>query len=150
MAELKTKLTQASVSQFIDAIDNEQKKKESKTVLRMLSRVTGKKPEMWGSSIIGFGRYTYIGSNGKPNEWMAVGFSPRKQNLTMYIMPGYTHESIQVLLAKLGKYKTGKSCLYINSLEDIDMKVLEQITKRGYTAMVGKTIDYRTLKRPKK
>lgn len=142
MAELKTKLTKASVSEFIESIGNEEKRKESKAILKMLGRVTGKKPEMWGSSIIGFGRYTYTGSNGKTNEWMAIGFSPRKQNLTLYILPGYSHDSMKSLLEKLGKYKTGKSCLYINKLEDIDLKILEQIAKKGYTAMVGKHITY--------
>lgn len=146
MTELKTKLTKASVLDFINAIGDEQKKKDSKIILKMLGRVTGQKPEMWGSSMVGFGRYSYTGSNGKTNQWMATGFSPRKQNLTIYILPGYSHDSVKSLLAKLGKYKNGKSCLYINRLEDIDMKVLEQLVKKGYKAIAGKHIDYRKLR----
>jgi hypothetical protein len=145
MAELKTKLTKASVSKFIETVDDEQKKKDGKELLKMFGRVTGEKPEMWGSSIIGFGRYTYIGSDGKPKEWLAIGFSPRKQNLTIYV-----HDPAKALLTKLGKHKLGGGCLYINRLSDIDMKVLERIVKEGYKAKVGKLIDYRKLKRPTK
>ncbi len=143
MAELKTQRNNASVTDFINAIPDAQKKKDSKEIIKMLKRVTGKKPEMWGSAIIGFGQYSYTGSNGKTNEWMAIGFSPRKQNLTMYIMPGYTYDSVQEIMKKLGKYKTGKSCLYINKLSDIDMNVLEQLAKKGYKMIAGKHIDYR-------
>lgn len=146
MAELKTQLTKASSSAYIQNIEDEQQKKDSKKIVALFRRVTGEKPEMWGTSIIGFGRYTYTDSAGKTHQWMAVGFSPRKSNLTIYIMPGYSHESVQGLLAKLGKYKHGKSCLYIRTLTDIDMDILSQLVKKGYDAIVGKHIDYRALR----
>lgn len=145
MAELKTKLTKASPLKFIESVGNEQKQKDGKVLLKMFTQVTGEKPEMWGTSIIGFGRYTYTGSDGKAKEWLAIGFSPRKQNLTLY-----THDPAKALLAKLGKHKMGGGCLYINTLSDIDMKVLEKLIRAGYKAKVGKHIDYRTLKRPTK
>jgi hypothetical protein len=142
MAEIKTKLTGASAAKFIDTVGDEQKKQDAKVILKMFGRATGEKPEMWGASIIGFGRYYYTGSDGKEKEWMAVGFSPRKQNITIYV-----HDPAKALLTKLGKHKMGGGCLYINKLEGIDMKALEAIVKQGYKAKVGKHIDYRKLKR---
>lgn len=149
MAELKTQKNKASVSQFLNALEDDKKRKDSKAILSMLKKITKKKPEMWGSSIIGFGSYSYTGSNGKTNEWMAIGFSPRKQNLTLYIMPGYEFPEMDTLLKKLGKYKTGKSCLYINKLEDIDMKVLEKMCRMGFKKIQGTHIDYATLRKKK-
>ena len=89
---------------------------------------------MWGPSIIGFGSYRYKYASGREGEWMLTGFSPRKQNLTLYIMPGF--DNYDSLLAKLGKYKTGKSCLYINKLEDVDLSVLEKLVKQSVDHMV--------------
>ena len=142
MAEIKTKLNQTSVATFVESITDQDKKRDSKEILKLLRRVTGKKPEMWGSSIVGFGRYTYTGSDKKTNAWMAIGFSPRKENLTLYIMPGYSFDAMKALLMKLGKHKTGKSCLYIKKLEDIDMKILERIVKTGYKMIASKHINY--------
>ena len=89
---------------------------------------------MWGTSIIGFGSYRYKYASGREGEWMLTGFSPRKQNLTLYIMPGF--ENYETLLANLGKYKTGKSCLYINKLEDVDLSVLEELVRQSVDHMV--------------
>lgn len=127
MAELKTKLTQASVDDFIDAIEDEQRRDDCRQVLNIMTEVTGEPPRMWGSSIVGFGTYTYTYATGRSGDWMLTGFSPRKQALTLYIMScldGYDE-----LLNKLGKYKTGKSCLYVKKLSDIDEEILRKLIK---------------------
>ncbi len=124
-AELKTKRTEASVEDFLSNIEEENRREDCKKVAAMMEEATGAKPKMWGASIVGFGTYNYKYASGREGEWMETGFSPRKQNLTLYIMSGFT--KYDELLAKLGKYKTGKSCLYIKSLADIDEKVLRQL-----------------------
>jgi hypothetical protein len=133
MAELKTKPTKQSVSAFLKAVDNEQRRKDGQELLKMMKDVTGKTPKLWGDSIVGFGTYHYKYKTGREGDWMVTGFSPRKQNLSVYIMPGFS--KYQALLNKLGKYKTSVSCLYINKLDDVDRKVLKQIVARAYKDM---------------
>jgi len=125
MAELKTKENDASVEAFLDAVPDEKRRTDARAVAEMLERVTGCPPRMWGTSIIGFDRYDYIYESGRSGSLCIIGVSPRKAALTLYIMPGF--RIYDELMAKLGKYKTGKSCLYIKRLEDIDMKVLERL-----------------------
>lgn len=130
MAELKTKVNDASVEKFINSIKDEQRKKDCLSLLKFFERVTKEKPKMWGSSIVGYGSYRYKYATGREGDWMKTGFSPRKQNLTIYIMPGLT--PFEDLLSKLGKFTTGVSCLYVKKLEDIDMKILEKLVKAGF------------------
>lgn len=125
MAELKTKKTDASVDDFLAGIDDEQRRKDSEAVLAMMKKITKAPPKMWGTSIVGFGSYHYRYASGQEGDWPLVGFSPRKQNLTVYIMAGF--DDYPELMAQLGKYKTGKSCLYLKRLSDIDTKVLEKL-----------------------
>jgi hypothetical protein len=122
MAELKTKKTKASVSAFLKQIDDTQKRKDCKTVAKIMKEATGASPKMWGPSIVGFGDSHYKYESGREGDWFLTGFSPRKQNLTLYIMNGLAKHG--TLLKKLGKHKTGKSCLYINRLEDVDLMLL--------------------------
>jgi hypothetical protein len=125
MAELKTQKNNASVEGFLNGIENKKRKQDSFMVLDLMKKITGTAPSMWGPSIIGFGSFRYKYANGKTADWFLAGFSPRKQNLTLYIMSGFS--KYKEILQSLGKYKTGKSCLYINKLEDIDMAVLEEL-----------------------
>ena len=125
MAENKTKPTKGRVSDFIAAVDNSKRRADAKKVAAMMRRATGKRATMWGDSMVGYGRYSYRYDSGRSGEWMLTGFAPRKQNLAVYIMPGF--EPFEKHLAKLGKYRTGRSCLYINKLEDVDEKVLETL-----------------------
>lgn len=131
--ELKTKENDANVEDFLKTIEPEQKQKDCFTILELLKKKTKCEPKMWGENIIGFGNYEYSNSTGKKFGWFRTGFSPRKQNLTLYIMPGYLE--MDHLLKKLGKHKTGKSCLYIKKLDDVDMDVLEQIVQFGLDEM---------------
>lgn len=127
-AELKTKETDASVTDFINSVPDEQKRKDSFAIIEMMKKATGDEPKMWGSAIIGFGNTTYKSpATGREIDWMKIGFSPRKANLSLYI--GIGSEEHAESLKKLGKHKTGKGCLYINKLEDIDVKVLEKMIK---------------------
>lgn len=125
MAENKTKPTKARVSDFLDAVDNTRRRADARKVLAMMRRATGKRATMWGPSMIGFGKYRYKYESGREGEFMLTGLSPRKQNLVVYIIPGF--EPFEAQMKKLGKYKTGRSCLYINKLEDVDEKVLEKL-----------------------
>lgn len=130
MAEPKTQRTKASVAQFIAAVEDETRRKDAKAVDKMMREITGEKPAMWGPSIIGYGEY-----DGPTGKWPRLGFSPRKANLVLYIMDGYDGEP---LMKKLGKHKTGRSCLYINKLADVDEAVLRQLTTRGWKKMATK------------
>lgn len=121
------------VKAFIVTVDNEKRKQDALVVLDRMSRITGKKPTMWGTSIIGFDQYHYKYNSGREGDFFKVGFSPRKQNLAIYIMAGF--DRYEKLMAKLGKYKTGKSCLYVNKLEDIDLDVLDELILRSYQHM---------------
>ena len=123
MAELKTKATKASVAQFLNAIGDDQRREDSKTIAAMMSKATGARPVMWGPAIVGFGDHEYTGANGKSNKWFQVGFSPRKQALTLYLMGGRDEK----LLAKLGKTTMGASCVYIKRLDDVDHATLQKL-----------------------
>jgi hypothetical protein len=122
MAELKTKPTAASVSDFIAAVEDEERRKDCRTVLAIMKKATGDAPKMWGPSIVGFGNHRYKYASGLELDWFLTGFSPRKRDLTLYIMPGFARH--KELMASLGKYKTGQSCLYIKRLTDVDIDVL--------------------------
>ena len=124
MAENKTKSTKANVTEFINSIDDKQMRADARKVAAMMRRATGKRAKMWGSSIVGYGTYHYRYASGREGDFIITGFSPRKQALTVYIMPGFS--PFDKLMAKLGKYKTGKSCLYIKRLSDVDEDVLER------------------------
>lgn len=137
MAKLKTTLNGANVEDFLNKVDDEVKKQDSFTLLKLFSQITGEKPKMWGSSIIGFGQYHYKSERSKQEgDWMLTGFSPRKQNLTLYIMPGFA--DYQGLLSKLGKHKTSVSCLYIGKLADVDLSILENLIRKSFTDMKAK------------
>lgn len=125
MAENKTKPNKASVAAFIKGIEDKQKRSDVKKVVAMMREATGSRARMWGTNIVGFGRYHYKYDSGREGDFMITGFSPRKQALTLYVIPGFRH--FESLMSKLGKYKTGKSCLYIRRLSDVDEKVLRQL-----------------------
>ncbi len=129
MAELKTRKNDASVEDFLESVEDEGKRADSRAVLDLMRRVTGEEPAMWGGSIVGFGSYHYKYASGREGDWMKVGFSPRKQSLTLYIMSGFAR--FDELMARLGKHSTGKSCLYIKKLEDVDLEVLEELVRES-------------------
>ncbi len=132
MAELKTKPTKVSVADFINTIEEEQKRKDCFAIVKMMEKVTKEKPKMWGTSIIGFCDVHLKYSSGRELDWFQIGFSPRKQNITLYICGAVQEQS--TLLKQLGKHKTGKGCLYINKLEDINTDVLKQMIEEGFKA----------------
>ncbi|HSB01500.1 MAG TPA: DUF1801 domain-containing protein [Anaerolineales bacterium] len=120
MAELKTKVRRTSVNKFLQGIRDEKKREECHQVLKIMKRATKSEPKMWGTSIVGFGDCQYVYDSGREVDWFVAGFSPRAESLTLYI----TGKLDKTMLKKLGKYKTGKNCLYINKLEDVDKKIL--------------------------
>jgi len=128
--EPKTRQNDASVAGFLNAIEPAARRADAKALDKLMRKITGEKPKMWGTSIVGYGAYHYKYASGRQGDAMRVGFSPRKQNLTVYIMPGFSE--YRGLLERLGKHTTGKSCLYIKRLSDIDLNVLE--------AMIGKSV----------
>ncbi|MCA9741820.1 MAG: DUF1801 domain-containing protein [Deferribacteres bacterium] len=125
MAELKTAQNEASVEVFLDSVEHEKRRQDCRTVVELMKEVTGEQPKMWGASLIGFGSYHYKYDSGREGDWFLTGCSPRKQSLSIYIMAGFRR--YDELLGKLGKFKTGKSCLYVNKLEDIDLDVLREL-----------------------
>ncbi len=131
MYELKTKINDASVENFLKLIPDEKKRQDSFVILDMMKEVTGEEPKMWGTSIIGFGTYRYKYASGQTGDWLRIGFSPRKQNLSLYIMSGF--QQSEELMTRLGKHSTGKGCLYIKKLEDIDLNVLKELIKASFT-----------------
>lgn len=133
MAENKTKPTEASVTAFINAIEDKARRADVRKVAAMMRKATGKRAKMWGPSIVGYGTYHYKYESGREGDFMVTGFSSRKQALTVYIMPGF--EKFSTLMEKLGKYKTGKSCLYIKHLSDVDEKVLERLINESVKYM---------------
>ena len=133
MAEPKTKLNDGSVEGFLGSIEPDSKRQDSFELLDIFKEVTGEKAEMWGGTIVGFGRYTQTYANGSKRNWPATGFSPRKQNLTIYITDGF--ESYDALLGKLGKHSNSKVCIYIKKLEHIDESVLREIIKQSMIYM---------------
>lgn len=133
MAELKTKRNKGNVESFLNSVPDEKKRQDSFKVLELMKQVTGKEPEMWGESIVGFGSYHYKYASGQEGDWFLVGFSPRKQNITLYIMSGF--DEYEQLLTKLGKHSTGKSCLYIKKIEDVDMGILKELVRQSVEHM---------------
>lgn len=129
MAELKTKLTQASVADFLNAIQDEPMREDCWAIMKIMQQATKAEPEMWGPSIVGFGRCHYVYESGREGDWMLVGFSPRKQAITLYLMCGLEHAP--KLLAQLGKHSCGKSCLYIKRLADIHLPTLKKLVKES-------------------
>lgn len=132
-AELKTKLNDASVEDFLNTVSDEQIRADCFEVVKIMKQVTKAEPKMWGASIVGFGSYHYKSASGREGDWMLVGFSPRKQNLTLYIMAGF--DRYDELMKKLGKFSTGKSCLYIKKLADVDKKVLKELVSESVQYM---------------
>lgn len=139
MAEPKTKKTNANVETFLNKIKNKQRKEDCFAVLKMMKEITGDSPKMWGSSIVGFGSYHYVYASGREGDWPMTGFSPRAQSLTLYIMPGF--DKYEPLMKKIGKHKTGKSCLYISKLTDVDTAILKQLIKSSVQHMKKKYPD---------
>ena len=136
MAENKTQPTTQSVADFIGAVDHPVRRADAEALDAMFRRATGWQPRMWGPTIIGYGQYHYTYDSGREGDFLATGFSPRKANLSVYIMPGYT--DFGGILARLGKHKIGKSCLYINKLADVDMAVLEELVQAGLKDLAAK------------
>lgn len=143
MAELKTKPTQASVKDFLNQIPDKERRDDCFAVAKIMEEITGDKPKMWGPSIVGFGTYRYKYASGREGDWMITGFSPRKKDLTLYIMMGF--EKHADLMKQLGKYRNAKSCLYINRLSDIHVPTLKKLIKssvkdlKDYTASKTKS-----------
>lgn len=140
MAVLKTQKNDHDVVEFLQGIENEQRKADCFALLDLFQQVTSEPPKMWGTSIVGFGSYHYKYDSGREGDWFLAGFSPRKQNLTIYIMAGF--KEYEKIMENLGKYKTGSSCLYVNKLADIDQEVLKELMKAS--------INYLKLKYEKK
>ena len=137
MTELKTKVNAASVAGFLAKVPDAGQRADAKKILMLMTTVTKEKPKMWGSSIVGFGQYRYKYASGREGDWMMIGFSPRKQNLTIYLMGGTQQHA--VLLKMLGSHKlSAGSCLYLNSLKEIDMAVLKKIMHNSYSEMKKK------------
>lgn len=137
MGEIKTKVTAINPRTFIKRVEDTKKREDSEKLLKIFEEITGEKAKLWGTSIIGFGSYHYESTrSSQKGDWPLTGFSPRKQNLTLYIMPGF--KTYQDLLEKLGKYKTSVGCLYIKRLSDVDIKVLTQLIKRSFLEMKKK------------
>lgn len=129
MSENKTQPTTQSVADFIAAVEHPTRRADAEVLDKMFSRITGWQPRMWGPSLIGYGAYHYTYDSGRSGDMLATGFSPRKSNLVLYIMPGYAE--FGHILDQLGKHKLGKSCLYINKLADVDMDIVEKIVRAG-------------------
>jgi Domain of unknown function (DU1801) len=129
MAELKTKQNDASVKEFLDKIPDKQKREDCLTIAKWMEEVTGAKPKMWGTSIVGFGTWRYKGASGREGDWMETGFSPRKNELTLYLIGGLDQQ--RDLLDQLGKHKTGMGCLYIKRLSDVHVPTLKKLIKNS-------------------
>ena len=136
MAEIKTKASQVSVEAFLDAVDDPVRRADGKALCALMARITGEAPRMWGPTIIGFGSYHYRYDSGHEGVMCRIGFRPRKAELVLYVLGGSEREA--ALLAKLGKHRTGKSCLYVKKLSDVDQGVLEQLTAESLAAMDAK------------
>lgn len=136
MAELKTRENDADVGAFLDAIEDAQRRDDCKAVCAMMQAAAGAPPRMWGKSIVGFGHYDYQYASGRSGTWMRIGFAPRKRDLTLYIMAGF--DDYAELLDALGKHKTGKSCLYVKRLADLDTTVLQRLIERSLAHMRAK------------
>ena len=133
MSELKTRQNDGDVDAYLDSVENPNRREDARRILVLMREITGEPPRMWGSSIVGFGSYHYTYASGREGDWPVVGFAPRKRNLVLYIMPGFAR--YESLLARLGKHRTGKSCLYVNKLDDIDPDVLEELVRESVAEM---------------
>jgi hypothetical protein len=133
MAELKTRPSGASVEAFLQGVGDEARREDCRTLLALMRRATGAEPEMWGPSIVGFGSYHYTYASGREGDWFLTGFSPRRRDLTLYIMAGFS--AYDELLARLGPHRTGKSCLYVKRLADLDLEVLEALVAASVKRM---------------
>ena len=129
MAENKTKPTAVSVEDFLASVENDRRRSDAMTVCELMQEVTRETPVMWGPTMVGFGSYHYKYASGREGDHFLVGFAPRKANLVLYILSGFKQHD--ALMKKLGKYKTGSSCLYINKLEDVDVEVLRELVRRS-------------------
>jgi hypothetical protein len=138
MAELKTSRNEASAAEFLAAVADPRRRADAQAVCALMTEVTGEQPTMWGGSIVGFGAYHYRYASGREGDWPAVGFSPRKQALTIYLSEGF--EAYDDLLARLGPHSTGKSCLYIKRLSDVDEEALRSLVEGGYRSRNGTTV----------
>lgn len=136
MAELKTKKNRASVEKYLRGIEDSDRRRDARAVVRLMKEVTGEAPAMWGTSMIGFGSYRYRYSSGREGEWMLTGLAPRKQALSIYIMDGFADHADT--MKKLGRYRTGKSCLYVRRLEDIDLAVLRDLVAASVDNLRGR------------
>ena len=136
MAELKTKVSDASVNDFLNSIPNEQVRNDCQTIIQIMQQASKSPAKMWGSSIIGFGSYHYQYASGREADWMRIGFSPRKQNMVLYIASGFAQ--YEDLLNQLGKYSVGKSCLYIKKLVEVDLPILERLIQGSVGHMLEK------------
>ena len=133
MAEPKTKVTNESVDDFLDAIADDQTRADCRTLVKIMRSAAKAAPKMWGTSIVGFGSYHYIYASGQEGDWPRVAFSPRKQSLSVYLMPGFAESG--ELLKKLGRHKVGKSCLYIKRLADVDLPTLKTLIRESLKRM---------------
>ncbi len=133
MAELKTKKNRQSVTAFLNGIEDDAKRKDAKRIHKLMREATGERAAMWGDSIIGYGACHMVYASGRELDWFLVGFSPRKRNLVLYITPGFSGYARQ--LARLGKHKTGKSCLYLNKLADVELDVLRELVEESVAYM---------------
>ena len=133
MSTLKTRPSDASVEAFLDSVDNEDRREDARRVIAIMRQVTGEPAKMWGSRLVGFGSYHYRYASGREGDWPLTGLSPGKRNLTVYIMPGF--DDYGEMLVRLGKHRTGKSCLYVNRLHDVDLNVLEEIIRQSVADM---------------
>lgn len=138
MAEPKTTMNRASVADFLAGIADPQRRADATELCELIREVTGVEPAMWGTSIVGFGSYHYVYASGREGDWPAVGLSPRKQNLTMYLSEGF--DGYADRLAALGRHTTGKSCLYLRRLSDVDLSVLRELVRESFTRLNGSTV----------
>lgn len=139
MAELKTRPHDGDVEAFLEGVENDTRRADAFEILALMNRVTGEEPRMWGPSIVGFGSYHYVYESGREGDWFVTGFSPRKGSLAVYITSGF--EGHDELLARLGKHSTGRSCLNIKKLADVDTDVLEELVRRSVDHVSGRSSD---------
>ena len=134
MTQLKTKPNKQTVSAFLKGVEPQQKREACYTIFKLMQEVTGKIPQMWGNSVVGFGNYHYNYASGREGDWFMIGFSPRDQKIAIYFMPGF--DNYDDFMSKLGTHTTGKSCLYIKNLEDVDLAVLRELMEQSVAYML--------------
>jgi len=133
MSEIKTRLNDKDLDEFLNSIENRKRSEDTNKIIDIMKKVTSHEPKMWGDSIIGFDTYHYKYKTGREGDWLAIGVAPRKQNISLYLMNGFNE--YEDLLSKLGKHKVGKACLYINKIEDINIKILEELIAKSYKSV---------------